>query len=102
MQQNLVRMARGHSAMTLAPVVADRVGEDRARFIECRRGDAAAHIRITLETVLGVFVPEVKRPIATRCAKGTMLWVEGEISSYQKFRSYAYLIQIYESPIFSE
>jgi hypothetical protein len=66
------------SAVALAPVVADGVGEDVAVAREGCRCDAAADFGIALEAVLGVFVPEVEGAVGAGCAEGAVLGVEGD------------------------
>ena len=65
-------------AEALAPVVADSVRKNVSIPRESGRCDAAANLRVALETVLGVFVPEVEGAIATGCGEGAMLGVEGD------------------------
>jgi len=62
--------------MTLAPIVADRVRENVSRSVKVRAADGAADLRIALETVLGVLVPEVEGAVGACGAEGTVLWVE--------------------------
>jgi hypothetical protein len=62
----------------LAPVVADGVGEDVAVARKGRRRDAAADLRVALEAVLSVLVPEVERAVAASCAERAVLRVEGD------------------------
>jgi hypothetical protein len=62
----------------LAPVVAYGVGKDVAVPGEGGCSDAASNLGVALETVLGVFVPEVEGAVATSCAEGAVLRVEGD------------------------
>jgi hypothetical protein len=78
-QQNLVRVCRAVALVSLAPIVTDGVGKDGARLVERRRRDAASDIRVALQTVLGVLVPEVERAVAARRAKCSMLGVERDV-----------------------
>lgn len=71
---------RGRVALVpLAPVITNGVGKDAAGLVERCRGDAAADVGVTLETVLGVLVPEVEGAVATGCAEGAVLGVEGDV-----------------------
>lgn len=72
-----VVLAVGHVA--LAPVVADGVREDGAARVEGGRRDAAADVRVPLEPVLRVLVPEVERAVATGRAEGPVLRVERDV-----------------------
>lgn len=64
---------------TLAPVVANGVGEDVAAAVESRGRDAAAHGGIPFEAVLGVLVPEVEGTITAGGTESAMLGVERDI-----------------------
>lgn len=64
--------------VTLAPVVADSVGENAARAVEVGCGYGAAHLRVALETMLRVLVPEVESSVATGSTECSMLRVEGD------------------------
>lgn len=64
---------------TLAPVVANGVGKDASRLVERRGRDAATHVGVALETVLGILVPEVERAVRSRRAKGAVNRVERNV-----------------------
>ena len=78
MQHQLIRQLRRIHRVPLVPIVADGVGEDRASPVEGRRADGAAHLRVALEAVLGVAVPEVKGAVAAGGAESAVLGVEGD------------------------
>lgn len=78
MQHDLVGRLRGVAGVAFAPVVADGVREDGARVVEGRGRDRSAHLRIPLEAMLGILVPEVKGAVGAGCAEGAMHWVEGD------------------------
>ncbi|KAL2255407.1 hypothetical protein VTK26DRAFT_3440 [Humicola hyalothermophila] len=78
-QHHLGRVVGRVALVALGPVVADGVGEDAARLVERCRRDAAADVRVPLEAVLGVLVPEVERPVAARRAEGAVLRVERDV-----------------------
>jgi hypothetical protein len=61
---------------TLAPVVTDGVGKDVSVFAEACCDDAAADLGVSLETVLGVLVPEVEGTVGASGGEGAVLWVE--------------------------
>lgn len=65
--------------VALGPVVAYGVGENVAVLVEVGRGDAAANVGVSLESVLGVFVPEMERAIRAGRREGTVDGVEGDI-----------------------
>ena len=79
MQHNLDRIALSIVLIALAPVVADGVGEDAARFVECGSSDAAPDVGIALEAVFGVLVPKVEGAVGTGCAEGAVYGVEGNV-----------------------
>lgn len=64
------------ASVALAPVVADCVRKNVSIFAEARSNDAAAHFRVALEAVLGVFVPEVEGTVRAGGGEGAVLWVE--------------------------
>lgn len=79
MQHHLVGVLRAVALVTLAPVVADGVGEYAARVVEGSGHDAAAHGRVALEAMLGVLVPEMERAVAAGGRERAVLGVEGDI-----------------------
>ena len=78
MQHNLVHRLWRIGRISLAPIVADRIGKDSSIPVESRRADSASDLRISFKTMLGIFVPEVECAVATGCAEGTVYWVEGD------------------------
>jgi hypothetical protein len=68
----------GVVAVAFAPVVAHGVGEDVTVAAEGGGGDGATDFGVALETVLGVFVPEVKCAIWTCRAECAVDGVEGD------------------------
>lgn len=78
MQLELNRILGVIPRIAFAPVVTNRIREDVAVAAERRRGDAAADLRVALETVLGVLVPEVECAVAAGGAEGAVLRVEGD------------------------
>jgi hypothetical protein len=78
MQLDLDGVLRVVAAVALAPVVADGICEDVAGTREGCGRDAAADFGVTLETVLGVLVPEVEGAVATGGAEGAVDRVEGD------------------------
>lgn len=65
--------------VALAPVVTNGIGEDASVLVECRRGDAAADLGVSLESVFGVLVPEVEGAVRSSGAEGTVDGVEGDV-----------------------
>src|SRR5262249_40666666 len=63
----------------LAPVVADGVGEDGAGLVEGSCRDAPPDVRIALEPVLRVLVPEVEGSVGARRAEGAVDGVERDV-----------------------
>lgn len=78
MQHDLVRVLLRVMRVALAPIVADCVGEDVAVAVELCRRDGSADLRVPLEPMLGVLVPEVEGAVATGGAKGAVLGMEGD------------------------
>ena len=78
MQHDLVGVLRVVGCVSLVPVVRDGVGEDGAVVVEVGAADASADLRVTLQTVLGVLVPEVECAVATGRAEGAVDRVEGD------------------------
>jgi hypothetical protein len=77
-QHNLIGQLRRVLLIALAPVVTDSVGEDAAVLVERSRRDGAAHLGVSLETVLCILVPEVERAIAASGAEGAVLGVPAD------------------------
>lgn len=73
---NLVRVLRRVLRVSLTPVVANGVGKDGSGVVEAGGGDGASSGGVTLETVLGVLVPEVECAVRASCAKGAVDRVE--------------------------
>ncbi len=60
------------AAEPLAPVVTDGIRKDAAVVVERRAHNRAPHLRVPLQPVLGVLVPEVERAVAPRRAEGAV------------------------------
>ena len=75
-QHDLVGVVCPVALVTLAPIVAHRVSEDVASPAEVCRSDATSHVRVALQSVLGVLVPEVECAIGTCGGECTMDRVE--------------------------
>lgn len=63
MQHDFIRVGLRVMRVALTPIVTDGVGEDISQPAEGRGRDAATDLRITLQSMLGVLVPEVKGPV---------------------------------------
>lgn len=63
MQHNLNGIVLVVVLIALTPVVADSISEDRARCVERSGGDASSNVGISLQSVLRVLIPEMKRAI---------------------------------------
>lgn len=79
MQHHLKGIARCVLLVALAPVVADGIGENVARLAERRSRNAAPNFGISLETVLGVLVPEVKCAIRSGSAESSVDRMERDV-----------------------
>lgn len=77
-EHDLVGLLGGIESVTLAPIVADGVREDVAVLVEVGCRNCAAHVRVPLETVLGVLVPEVEGAVGAGGGEGAMLRVEAD------------------------
>lgn len=62
--------------VALGPVIADSVSKDAAVAVEVGRSDGSADVRVALEPVLGVLVPEVECAVGASGREGAMLGVE--------------------------
>ena len=73
---------RGHVlivvSVSFAPVIAGGVAEDVAVTVERGGDDRAAYFRMALQSMFGIFVPEVKGAVATGGREGAVLRVEGD------------------------
>lgn len=78
MQHDLVGRLRSIYGVAFAPVVADGIGEDVAGSVEGRGRDGPTDLRVPLESMLGVFVPEMKGAVRAGCAEGAVHRVEGD------------------------
>lgn len=65
--------------VALGPVVTNGVGKDASVLVEGGGRDAAAHVGVALETVLGVLIPEVERTVGAGRAEGAVDGVERDI-----------------------
>jgi len=77
-QHDLVGVLGVVGSVSLVPIVRDGVREDGAVVVEVSAADASTNLRVTLQTVLGVLVPEVECAVATGCAEGAVDGVEGD------------------------
>ena len=78
MQHDLVGRLRGIDGVAFAPVVADGVGEDTAGAVEGGGWDGSANLRVPLESMLGVLIPEMESAVGAGCAERAVHWVEGD------------------------
>ena len=78
MQHDLIHPLRRIGTIPFAPIITHTIRKDISRAIEIRRRDAAAHFRIPLESMLGVFIPEMKGPVRAGGAESAVLRVEGK------------------------
>ena len=75
-QHHLVGCLLGIRRVSLAPVVADRVGEDVSIAVEGSTGDGSADGRVALQTMLGILIPEVECAVTSRGAECAVHRVE--------------------------
>lgn len=78
MQHDLIRRLGRIDRVPFTPIVTDRVGEDGAGAVESGGGNGAADLRVALEAVLGVLVPEVEGAVGPGGAEGAVDRVEGD------------------------
>ena len=78
MQHDLRDLLRRILRVSLTPIIADGVRENASIPVERRRYNGPADLRIALQAVLGVFVPEVEGAVGAGGAEGAVLWVEGD------------------------
>lgn len=72
MEHDLIDCLLSIEVVALAPVVAHSICEDIARAVEACRADGTANLGVTLESMLGIFVPEVEGAIGTRGREGAV------------------------------
>jgi hypothetical protein len=78
MQFDLNRILRIIPTIPLTPIITDSIRKDVSRATKRRSGNAAADLRVTLETVLCVLVPEMEGAVGSRRAEGAVDGVEGD------------------------
>lgn len=78
MKHDLVGVVGAVVLVALAPIVADRVGKDATGLVEVCRGNAATDVRVALQPVLGVLVPEVEGAVSAGCGECAVDGVEGD------------------------
>lgn len=76
MQHDLDGIALSVVLVTLGPVVANSIGKDGTVLVKGSRGDAASDVGVTLETMLGILVPEVECSIGAGSAECAVDGVE--------------------------
>lgn len=62
--------------ISLAPVVAHRIGKDVSAVAECGRWNLSSHFWVPLESVFGIFVPEMESTVRACSAECAMYRVE--------------------------
>lgn len=78
MQHDLIDGALSTLGVALTPIIADSVGEDVSVAVEAGGADGAADLRVALEAVLGVLVPEVEGAVAAGGGECPVHGVEGD------------------------
>lgn len=77
-QHDLIRRLWRVDRVSFAPIVTDRIRENVAISVKIRAANRAADLRVSLEAVFGVLVPEVEGAVAARGAEGAVLRVEAD------------------------
>lgn len=78
MQHDRVLRGRRVATEPFAPVVARGIRKDGAGFVEARACDRLPDFWISLEAVLGVFVPEMECPVGAGRGEGAVDWVKAD------------------------
>ena len=78
MQLKFDRVLRIIRRISLAPVITNSVRKDVTVLVEARGGDGTADLRVALETVFCVLIPEVEGAVTTGGAEGAVLRVKGD------------------------
>lgn len=78
-QHDLVGIVCIVAVEPLIPVVSCGISEDAAGRVEGSSNNRATDRRVPFEAVLCIFVPEVESAVASGCAEGTVLRVEGDV-----------------------
>ena len=76
MEHDFVRQLRSVVRIALAPIVRYCIGKDVAGAVKVGRTDCTSDLWVAFESVLGVFVPEVKCTIATSGTECSVLGME--------------------------
>ena len=77
-QHDFVHRLRRIEGVAFAPIVADRVCEHGSRAIEVRAADRAPDLRVSLQAMFGILVPEVECSVGTGGAECAVLRVEAD------------------------
>ena len=78
MQHDLVGVLGVVARVTLVPVVRDGISEDVAITVEGGAADGAANLRVALQTVLCVLVPEVESAVTTGSTESAVYRMKGD------------------------
>ena len=60
MQHDFIRQTGRIHRIPFTPIIADGIGKDTSTFIEIRAADRSPDLRVPLEAMFGVLVPEVE------------------------------------------
>lgn len=77
MQHDFIHRLRCIDRVPFTPVIADGVGKNVTGMVEGRRRDGAPDLRVALEAVLGVLVPEMEGAVTAGGAESAVHGMEG-------------------------
>jgi hypothetical protein len=78
MHHNLVWVLWSIGCISLAPVIANRVGKYLSATVECSSRNSTTCSRVALESMLGNSIPKVESTVRTSRAKRAVLRVKGD------------------------
>lgn len=77
MQHDFIHCLRCIDRVPFTPIIADGVGKNVTGVVERRRRDGAPDLRVALEAVLGVLVPEMEGAVTAGGAESAVHGMEG-------------------------
>lgn len=77
MQHDLIHPSGHIGRIPFTPIITNTIREDPTRAVKIRRADGAPDLRVALQPMFGVLVPEMEGAVAAGGAEGAVLRVEG-------------------------
>ena len=76
MQHDLIRIPRHVTTISLTPIITDRIRKNIALPAKSRTAYRAPDLRIALQSMLSVLIPEMECPVGSCSTECAVLWVE--------------------------